>query len=372
MNLDIINNRNMKKLIAVLFMLLLGFPAVTIAQTNFRHVTIDEAIELAKKEKKMVFIDFYTDWCGPCKMMANTVFPQKKVGDYFNANFVCIKLNAEKEGKDAAKIYNVKAYPTFLVLDTDKKVKMDIKGSMNADDFIAKVKAQLNPEMSPERMKERYESGDRTPELINNYVYSFLEKRDEKTGFQILNDYYGSLTDAQRMLPENFFIFGRYTVDFDDTKAKFLIDHCEEFDNAVRKQAVERAQLLYHNALVPYLSGYMFTEKKYDAKAYETLKNGIINKGFDKTYPYAPMFSLIECYAAGDYSKYLDEVEKLRKELDVKDFDVILLNLNRLLPLKSDKALTQRVDKYVRSVLAELRPNTIMLMGRLLGTLEEK
>ena len=112
----------MKNIILSILLSVLTITAV--AQTNFRHLTIDEAVEQAKKENKMVFVDFYTDWCGPCRTMANTVFPQKKVGDYFNANFVCIKLNAEKKGKDAAKTYNVKAYPTFLVLDTEKKVKM--------------------------------------------------------------------------------------------------------------------------------------------------------------------------------------------------------------------------------------------------------
>lgn len=360
----------MQKLISILFAALLGFPAV--AQTNFRHLTIDEAVEQAKKENKMVFVDFYTDWCGPCRTMANTVFPQKKVGDYFNANFVCIKLNAEKEGKDAAKTYNVKAYPTFLVLDTEKKVKMDIKGSMGADDFIAKVKSQLNPELSPERMKERYESGERTPDLINNYVYSFLEKRNEEAGFKILNDYFNSLTDAQRMLAENYFIFGRYTFDLADPKAQFLVNHYNEFDASVRQEATARAQRLYHGALVPYLSGYMFSEKKYDAKAYEELKNAIIAHGFDKTYPYAPLFALVECYAKGDYSQYLDLLIAQREQMDEKDFDLLLLNLNRLFPLSSDDALKEKLIKYVRSVLPELRPNTIVLMGRFLGSVEVK
>ena len=115
----------MKKLFITLFTALLAIPGL--AQTNFRPLTLDQAVEQAKKENKLVFVDFYTDWCGPCRVMANTVFPQKKVGDYFNARFVCIKLNAEKEGKEDAATYQVKAYPTFLVLDTDKKVKLDIK-----------------------------------------------------------------------------------------------------------------------------------------------------------------------------------------------------------------------------------------------------
>lgn len=140
------------------------------AQTKFRELSWEKAVETAKQEGKMVFVDFYADWCGPCKMMAKDVFPQKQVGDYFNAKFVCLKLNAEKEGRVLAKRFRVTAYPTFVVVDTDGKVRAELKGAMDADKFLAKLDEALNPNYAPDELAARYAGGERTPDLVNRYL----------------------------------------------------------------------------------------------------------------------------------------------------------------------------------------------------------
>ncbi len=74
-----------------------------------------EVLAEAKRQNKPVFVDIYTTWCGPCKLMAKEAFPNPKVGEKFNTSFISYQIDAEKgEGIDVAKKYAVDAYPTSL------------------------------------------------------------------------------------------------------------------------------------------------------------------------------------------------------------------------------------------------------------------
>ncbi len=60
----------------------------------------ESIVALAKKENKLIFMDCYTSWCGPCKALARDVFPQQKVGDFFNPRFINVQYDMEKgDGK---------------------------------------------------------------------------------------------------------------------------------------------------------------------------------------------------------------------------------------------------------------------------------
>lgn len=100
----------------VLLFTCMFFVVFSFAQTDFQDLSLDKALEKAKVENKLVFMDCYTSWCGPCKMMAEKILPLKEVGEYMNGRFVCIKVDMEKgEGPKLAQKYQVSAYPTFLV-----------------------------------------------------------------------------------------------------------------------------------------------------------------------------------------------------------------------------------------------------------------
>ena len=95
----------MKKFVLLFFCMFLMVRLF--AQTNFRELNLAKALESANSEGKMVLVDCYTSWCGPCKIMASKILPQKEVGDFLNERFVCVKYDMEKgEGPEIAKKYN--------------------------------------------------------------------------------------------------------------------------------------------------------------------------------------------------------------------------------------------------------------------------
>lgn len=100
---------------------------------KFEKEDFDSILVKAKIENKLIFIDFYTGWCGPCLKFTQTVLTDEKVGRYMNSTFINLKYDAEKgAGITLAKKYNVKSYPTLLILDHEGNVVEDVMGKQLA------------------------------------------------------------------------------------------------------------------------------------------------------------------------------------------------------------------------------------------------
>lgn len=114
---------------------------------KFENMSFDEALKKAKKEGKLVFMDGYTSWCGPCKVMSMNVFTQKQVGDFFNVHFVNLKVDMEKgEGVELCKRYEVTGFPTMFVLNPKGDVVVKIVGARNAANLLEEVKKAVTAE----------------------------------------------------------------------------------------------------------------------------------------------------------------------------------------------------------------------------------
>ena len=113
---------------------------------KFEAGTLQHALDKAKEAGKLVFLDAYTSWCGPCKMMSANVFPMDEVGRVFNPRFVSLKMDMEKgEGPKVAKRYGIEVYPTMLILDAEGNEIKRIVGARQPQQLIDEVNAIAQP-----------------------------------------------------------------------------------------------------------------------------------------------------------------------------------------------------------------------------------
>jgi thiol:disulfide interchange protein len=109
----------------------------------FENISLDEAMKMAKKSGKIIFIDAYTSWCGPCKKMAATSFMDENVASFYNSKFINLKIEMEKsaDGPKVARMYGVKAYPTLLFIDGDGILKKSVIGFQTSSQLISTGKS---------------------------------------------------------------------------------------------------------------------------------------------------------------------------------------------------------------------------------------
>jgi thiol:disulfide interchange protein len=107
----------------------------------FEDTKMDKIKEVATGELKPIFLDFYTDWCAPCRWLEKDVFEEETTAKYFNANLINKKVNAEKgEGVELAQQHAIKAYPTMIFLHPNGSEISRHVGMITASDLIAMAK----------------------------------------------------------------------------------------------------------------------------------------------------------------------------------------------------------------------------------------
>lgn len=157
------------KIFAVIILLLVNANLLFAQGINFENLSFQQAKNKAKTEKKLIFIDVYTEWCGPCKMMSSEIFTDAQVGKYFNSSFINLKIDAEKgEGIEVAKEYQVNAFPTMLIMDSEGKVYKTLVGSRSVQRLLDDTKDVpiLLKYGGIDKMKEQFLAGKNDTEFL--------------------------------------------------------------------------------------------------------------------------------------------------------------------------------------------------------------
>jgi thiol-disulfide isomerase/thioredoxin len=214
-----------------LFLALILLSAKLYAQDNIKFFegSLAELKAEAKKQNKPVFIDCFTTWCGPCKMLATKIFTDKAVADFYNKNFICYELDMEKgEGLDFAMEYKVKSYPTLIYLNSDWQMLYRNSGVGKAAFFLNEGKRAADPERNAVALMAKYKNGQKDTAFLKQFALTYTNI-DEDLTENVLKMYWKQVPLEKIVEPGIWEVFSAAENDIHSKAFSYVAKHRTEF-----------------------------------------------------------------------------------------------------------------------------------------------
>ncbi len=312
---------------------------------RFENGTFQEALDKAKQSGKLLFVDCYTSWCGPCKMLAKEVFTNREVAAYFNEHFISFKIDCEKgEGPELQKRFGVSGYPTLLFINGDGEVVNKIVGASKQPVFLENVKKGLDPNTSLYGKEQKYKSGCRDRAFVLDLIESYKDIHEAQKAKQVSLEFLEEQTEETLLTPEGWSVISYYYVSTYGSKWwNFILEHSEEYAALVGKEEVARK---IGETMHPYLFAYIYGRRKAESKSeFKTYKK-IIDEYQPKQKEVLYAFiELGKSASFGSHDAYFKTVLKVIPAMDRSEHYRFFVNaLDFLLNGLKDKQKKQLVE----------------------------
>lgn len=212
----------------------------------------EEIKKFAKQEGKMIFVDCYTEWCGPCKMLAKDVFPLQEVGDTINKYFIGYKVDMEKgEGLALKDEFEVAAFPTLVWTDSKGEVQHKSVGFIKEAKLI-QVTSDVVAGKGLVSLQKTYEADVNHFENMLQYIYALHAAYESDKVQDVLAHYYTTVEEDSMYTQDNFDLINFYMTNVEDPAFLFFDEHkdkyCEIFDAKKVNDKLYQAYLSYANS----------------------------------------------------------------------------------------------------------------------------
>lgn len=307
--------------------------AQTTGSVHFSESSWNQMLAQAKSENKLIFVDAFAVWCGPCKWMDKNVLTDSGVSNLYNRNFINLKSDMEKgEGIALKEKYNVRAYPTYLFINGDGEVVHKGVGQSTLSEFTQLGLDALSPVRNMTYYQKNYDANKNDLDFVSGYLNALGVAYELNSADSIALEYLSNLNPALLKEKSNWQLFKKYISDASSKVFVYIVNHENEFESLYDKKEVE--QKLYNT--------YLGWPKQYVQYSKEG-KPALNKEGFN---------SFISQLEKGNYEKKNEIIAKSKLDIffGLRDWNsysstVSQMISNGIIPLNSNGA--DELYKYI-------------------------
>lgn len=338
----------MRKLITLC--LLLAFTLMLHSQgIDFYEGDYKTAINKAKVEDKLFFVDAFAVWCGPCKRMSKQIFPLEEVGDYFNSKFINMKIDMERgQGLEFRKKYPVSAFPTFFFIDGKGEIVHKFKGGRDAKGLIAEAAKAIAKYDNSEKYAAVYSEGDKSFETVYKYIRAL--NREGNSSLKVANEYI--LAHKSLSTEEDLKIVFEALTEVDSKIFDYFIKHKSRILNFTSQEQYDSKIL--NAARNTFEKSLDFESPSLEKVAFQAVKKNVRNQ-FNS---FTLQCELEKARRTKDSKLYVDNAQKYHKKVIINSESDEVRLVNELLTLFSKDKEALKLGSEIAVNVANNNVNT--------------
>lgn len=116
------------------------FGRQALSRAALENHTLDDALEKARAENKLVLVDVAAIWCPTCRRLDNEIFANTQVREKINEKFIFSRLEYESpEGAEFLEKHEAVGFPNLWVLDSEGNVVKKLQVTFEPSEFSAQL-----------------------------------------------------------------------------------------------------------------------------------------------------------------------------------------------------------------------------------------
>ncbi|HLZ89559.1 MAG TPA: thioredoxin fold domain-containing protein [Puia sp.] len=220
---------------------------------RFEHELSWSAVQArAMTGNKYIFVDCFTTWCGPCRYMRTTIFPQEEAGNFFNDKFVSVEVQLDTTAKDNDHVkgwyadahqimtqYGIHAFPTYLIFAPNGRIVHRIVGGREtAREFIGVAREAFDTSRQYYTQLEQFKAGRGDSAFLHRLADQSLGLYDFQDGTPVFKAWLA--TQHSMYTPTAMHLMENYTQHSSDIGFPVFLHHAAEADKILGAGKAER------------------------------------------------------------------------------------------------------------------------------------